>query len=114
MYLYDSETASNANEFLKAWNHRVHVWLKYYVSERITGVGQRPKTWHYLAIYAISAFWHGFYPFYYVTFSVGALGSFAHKDIYQCWYLFKDIPKSVRLGVAMLFNQYTVNYALVL
>jgi lysophospholipid acyltransferase len=114
VYLFDAETASNANEFLKAWNYRVHVWLKYYVSERLTGVGQKAKSWHYLAVYCTSAFWHGFYPFYYVAFTVGALGSFAHKDIYGSWYLFSGIPRSLRVAVCIAINQYTVNYALVL
>ena len=29
--LFNAETATNINGFLKAWNHRIHLWLKYYV-----------------------------------------------------------------------------------
>ena len=114
VYVYDSETASNANGFLKAWNHRVHIWLKYYVSERLTGVGGKPKAWHYLVVYCTSAFWHGFYPFFYVAFSMGAMASFAHKDVYGCWYIFRDIPQQVRTGICIFMTQTIVNYTLVL
>lgn len=90
--LWEAETATNANSFLKAWNHRVHIWIKYYLSERIAGKDGRVTTLQYLEIYIVSAFWHGFYPFYYITFTCVALASFAHKDIYGCWYLFRNIP----------------------
>ena len=39
VYLIDAETSTNCNEFFKAWNHRVHIWIKYYCSERLVGVG---------------------------------------------------------------------------
>jgi len=110
VYLYDVETASNANSFLKAWNYRVHVWLKHYVAERLTGANERPTTWHYLATYMISAFWHGFYPLYYVNFLFVAIATFAHKDIYSMWILFRPIPRPIRIGLCVFLNQCTVNY----
>lgn len=37
VYLLNCELATNANQVLKNWNYRVHVWLKHYISERLTG-----------------------------------------------------------------------------
>lgn len=39
VYLVECELATNANAVLKNWNYRVHVWLKHYISERLTGKG---------------------------------------------------------------------------
>ena len=40
VYWFSAETSTNSNDFLRFWNYRVHVWLKYYVSERIAGAGK--------------------------------------------------------------------------
>mmetsp|Transcript_20478 Transcript_20478/g.24078 ORF Transcript_20478/g.24078 Transcript_20478/m.24078 type:complete len:196 (+) Transcript_20478:577-1164(+) len=101
VYIWEAETASNANSFLRAWNHRVHIWIKYYLSERLVGKDGRPQTIHYITIYFISAFWHGFYPFYYITFSLIAMATFAHKDIYQCWFLLRNLPPWLKHSLAI-------------
>ena len=110
VYIYEVETASNCNSLLRAWNHRVHIWLKHYVSERLTGKDERPTGWHYLATYMISAFWHGFYPMYYVNFFFVAVASFVHKDVYSMWILFRPIPRPIRIGLCIFVNIFTVNY----
>jgi len=114
VYLLDCELASNANSFLNRWNHRVHIWLKYYISERLAGNGQRPTTKVYLITFMTSAFWHGFYPFYYVAFSYALLNSFFAKDCYSMWILFRPIPKQIRTACCIFVTQFSVNYALVL
>jgi len=68
-----SETSPNAKASLEAWNSSVQVWLKRYVYNRMIDVdvsrGQKPNieraTW---TTFAVSAFWHGFYPSYYTSF----------------------------------------------
>lgn len=110
VYIYEVETATNCNSLLRAWNYRVHIWLKHYVSERLTAKDERPTTWHYLATYMISAFWHGFYPLYYVNFFLVAVASFVHKDFYNMWILFKPIPRPIRIGLCIFLNMFTVNY----
>lgn len=42
VHFWEAETAADANSFLKAWNHRVHIWIKYYLSERIMDKDSRP------------------------------------------------------------------------
>ena len=39
VYYWDCELATNINTWIKWWNYRVYVWLKYYVSERFCGAG---------------------------------------------------------------------------
>ena len=41
-YVYGTETASSANNFMREWNYRVHTWIKYYLSERLVGESGRP------------------------------------------------------------------------
>lgn len=62
----------------------------------------------------VSAFWHGFYPFYYITFSFAILCSFAHKDVYSMWMLFSAIPSQVRTIACIILTQCCLNYGLVL
>ena len=88
----------------------MHVFLKHYVAERLSGPGERPKAWHNFAVFAIAAFWHGFYPFYYVSFSMAAITQFVHKDIYQSWILFRPIPTPIRRAAAFVIAQVTINY----
>ena len=102
VYVYDCETATSSNTFLNKWNYRVHVWLKYYISERLSGKDQRPKTSHYLITFMMSAFWHGFYPFYYVTFTFIIFASFAHKEVYNMWFLFRAVPSWIRTPFCIL------------
>jgi len=58
------------------WNRNIHFWLKYYVHLRlIDSVG---KTKASLITFIVSAFWHGFYPTYYIFFiSIFILDSIA-------------------------------------
>ena len=92
VYVMECELSNNVNTFLRCWNYRVHVWIKFYLSERICGVGKRPNSWQYLVIFMTSAFWHGFYPGYYIVFALAAFTSFAHKDIYGMGYYFRGVP----------------------
>eukprot|EP01104_Vermistella_antarctica_P017299 TRINITY_DN6102_c0_g1_i2.p1 TRINITY_DN6102_c0_g1~~TRINITY_DN6102_c0_g1_i2.p1 ORF type:complete len:483 (+),score=104.42 TRINITY_DN6102_c0_g1_i2:193-1641(+) len=50
------------------WNLGVAHWLKHYVYLRLTPKGQRPTTFNTVVTYLVSAFWHGFYPGYYMFF----------------------------------------------
>ena len=92
IYLFECETATSLAQVAKTWNYRIHVWLKHYVHERLGAPGEKPKAWHGVMTFIVSAFWHGFYPFYYVTFTYAAFTSELHKDFYIAGNLFKAIP----------------------
>ena len=58
--IYGFETASNLQTLSKEWNKKTSLWLTRYVYIRTGG--------NLLAVYSMSAFWHGFYPGYYMFF----------------------------------------------
>lgn len=62
------ETAQNIRGYLENWNKNTNHWLRNYVYLRVTPKGKKPGFRASLATFATSAFWHGFYPGYYLTF----------------------------------------------
>ncbi|EER18213.1 Membrane bound O-acyltransferase domain-containing protein, putative [Perkinsus marinus ATCC 50983] len=75
------EFALNAPEALNNWNTRVAEWLKYYIYQRVTKPSfitfMSTKSYATLITRSISAFWHGFYPGYYLFFLCTILESTA-------------------------------------
>lgn len=66
------ESAQNARGYMEAWNKNTNNWLRNYVYLRVTPKGKKPGFRATLTTFATSAFWHGFYPGYYMTFVLGA------------------------------------------
>ncbi|PYI10851.1 MBOAT family protein [Aspergillus sclerotiicarbonarius CBS 121057] len=66
------ETAQNSHGYLGSWNKNTNHWLRNYVYLRVTPRGKKPGFRASLATFATSAFWHGFYPGYYLTFILGS------------------------------------------
>ncbi|GAV08453.1 hypothetical protein RvY_18138 [Ramazzottius varieornatus] len=64
--IIEVEFAYNLRGCLAAWNSCTARWLRYVAYDRAVVVPM-------VATYSLSAFWHGFYPGYYVTFLSGAL-----------------------------------------
>lgn len=62
------ETAQNTRAYLASWNMNTNNWLRNYVYLRVTPRGRKPGFRASLATFTTSAFWHGFYPGYYLTF----------------------------------------------
>ncbi|KAK2175332.1 hypothetical protein NP493_738g00018 [Ridgeia piscesae] len=58
------EFASNLKVLLDNWNIRTSHWLRHVVYERVHST---------LAVFVFSAFWHGFYGGYYISFMTAAL-----------------------------------------
>lgn len=73
------EFALNAPEALNNWNTRVAEWLKYYIYQRVTKPSfitfMSTKNYATLITRSISAFWHGFYPGYYLFFLCNKSGT---------------------------------------
>ena len=67
------ETAQNVHGYLAAWNKNTSHWLRNCVYLRVTPKGKKPGFRATLATFTTSAFWHGFYPGYYLTFVLGAV-----------------------------------------
>ncbi|GAM40820.1 membrane bound O-acyltransferase [Talaromyces pinophilus] len=62
------ETAQNTRGYLENWNKNTNHWLRNYVYLRVTPKGKKPGFRATLATFTTSAFWHGFYPGYYMAF----------------------------------------------
>jgi len=62
------ETAQNARAYLGFWNINTNHWLRNYMYLRVTPKGKKPGFRATLATFVTSAFWHGFYPGYYMAF----------------------------------------------
>jgi len=63
-----------------------------------------------MIVFLTSAFWHGFYPFYYIMFFLAAILSEVTKDIFKSWIFFQAIPKKVRYFCAHLLSMSCMNY----
>jgi len=66
------ESAQNSRAYLENWNKNTNNWLRNYMYLRVTPKGKKPGFRASLATFVTSAFWHGFYPGYYLTFVLGA------------------------------------------
>lgn len=64
----DLELAQNSHAYIGNWNINTNLWLRNYVYLRVTPKGKKPGFQATLATFVTSAFWHGFYPGYYLTF----------------------------------------------
>eukprot|EP01101_Sappina_pedata_P008811 TRINITY_DN496_c0_g1_i1.p1 TRINITY_DN496_c0_g1~~TRINITY_DN496_c0_g1_i1.p1 ORF type:complete len:474 (+),score=72.26 TRINITY_DN496_c0_g1_i1:19-1440(+) len=64
---YDWEMSQNMHDAVGFWNIRVMGWLKKYIYLRVRP-GKKPGMLNSVATYIVSAFWHGFYPGYYLFF----------------------------------------------
>jgi len=62
------EFAQNSRDYLGNWNINTNNWLRNYIYLRVTPKGKKPGFRASMATFVTSAFWHGFYPGYYLTF----------------------------------------------
>jgi lysophospholipid acyltransferase len=63
-----------------------------------------------MSTFIVSAFWHGFYPFYYVMFFFAAVLQEVSKDLYKARYLFRVIPERLRPIIGNLVTMLVLNY----
>lgn len=66
------ESAQNSRAYLENWNMNTNHWLRNYMYLRVTPKGKKPGFRASLATFVTSAFWHGFYPGYYLSFVLAA------------------------------------------
>jgi lysophospholipid acyltransferase len=63
-----------------------------------------------MAVFVTSAFWHGFYPFYYIMFVFCAILSELAKDIYRSRIFFRWIPSPLNLIIANILSLLMMNF----
>uniref|UniRef100_A0A0X3PLF5 Lysophospholipid acyltransferase 2 n=1 Tax=Schistocephalus solidus TaxID=70667 RepID=A0A0X3PLF5_SCHSO len=64
---FDIELGTNTKGMFDGWNIGTTRWLRECVYDRV------PKQFSVVAVFFVSAFWHGFYPVYYLCFLTAAL-----------------------------------------
>lgn len=95
------ELAQNAHAYLGNWNMNTNHWLRNYIYLRVTPKGKKPGFRASLATFMTSAFWHGFYPGYYLTFALAAfLQTIAKSTL--------SVPEYLALIAADLVHQTAV------
>jgi len=68
------ETSQSLRDSASCWNKTTNLWLRRYVYERVrNGI-------NLYATYFVSAFWHGFYPGYYMFFLSVAVATQVHRN----------------------------------
>ncbi|KAI0395366.1 MBOAT family protein [Xylariaceae sp. FL0594] len=73
------EFAQNSRAYLGNWNMNTNKWLRYYVYLRVTPRNKKPGFRASMATFVTSAFWHGFYPGYYLAFLLASFVQTAAK-----------------------------------
>lgn len=63
--VWQVETATTIKEFSNAWNVSANIWLRYFVYMRL---GEYSRVVRTFLTFIVSAFWHGFFPGYYLSF----------------------------------------------
>ncbi|KAH9526004.1 Lysophospholipid acyltransferase 1 [Dermatophagoides farinae] len=76
--IYDFEMSLSQHDAIAAWNISTVRWLRAAVHIRV------PKRYSAMATFALSAFWHGFYPGYYLTFATAGLFMAVSKTMRKC------------------------------
>jgi lysophospholipid acyltransferase len=77
------ETAQNVRAYLGGWNINTNNWLRNYMYLRVTPKGKKPGFRATLATFVTSAFWHGFYPGYYLAFVLASFLQTIAKRTYH-------------------------------
>jgi lysophospholipid acyltransferase len=73
------EFAQNSRAYLENWNMNTNKWLRYYIYLRVTPRNKKPGFRASMATFITSAFWHGFYPGYYLAFLLASFVQTAAK-----------------------------------
>jgi lysophospholipid acyltransferase len=76
------EFAQNTRGYLESWNINTNKWLRNYIYLRVTPRGKKPGFRASLATFTTSAFWHGFFPGYYLAFVLASFIQTVAKSMF--------------------------------
>lgn len=97
------ESTCDFRTIIGEWNVCTNRWLHTYIYQRL---GRNFKA--NLSTYLVSAFWHGFYPGYYISFISGALYTALTKLIYKSFTW--PLPQKYRRPLLYIPNYLLANY----
>jgi lysophospholipid acyltransferase len=110
------ETSYRLRDCIASWNRSTHLWLKKYVYFRVASREEiKRSTLSVIKAEGItfltSAFWHGFYPGYYIMFVGVMLESLVSKNIERLQpVLFPWAPRAIRILISYIFTNYITGY----
>ena len=110
----DCEFGINPKTKIISWNNTVHLWLKYNLFLRMINIDhplfKNNFTLASLMTFMISAFWHGFYPTYYIFFFLFFIYQTANEKFdkmgFYTWCRTGNFLKRIPVGI---FSQFMVN-----
>eukprot|EP01137_Pigoraptor_chileana_P003042 Opistho-2@42683 len=115
--IYKLETAQSFKEVTDNWNINTSRWLRRYVYLRLAPEGTKPTFTATMATYLTSAFWHGFYPGYYLMFVSSAFITNVARDIRRhlrpVFMNADGTPRPSKVAYdffGWLFTQFSLNY----
>ncbi|KAI0230517.1 Lysophospholipid acyltransferase [Massospora cicadina] len=84
VHVLNVELAENFRMVMENWNIGTNLWLRNYVYLRLAPAGTKSTFGAQIATFATSAFWHGFYPGYYLTFLFGGIVNEQARFLRRC------------------------------
>ncbi|CAJ0959149.1 unnamed protein product, partial [Mesorhabditis belari] len=102
------EMAQSLKETLDNWNIPTVAWLRRAAFDRA------PRRYRTLATYALSAWWHGLFPGYYIAFGTTALFTFAARTFRRCFryrFLGSSSSKFVYNAITFMATKIALAYA---
>ena len=97
------EFGRSPRDIIGAWNHQTARWLKYYVYERVKRHRKENEEKAAFVTFMVSAFWHGFYPGYYLFFIWVHLILAISKKVYKFRDYFNWMPDIMKWILSNLF-----------
>ena len=88
----ECEFGDSPRETISAWNNQTGVWLRYYVYERVKKDKKENEEKASFITFMVSAFWHGFYPGYYIAFALGFMILSINRKVYAWREYFSWMP----------------------
>lgn len=110
------EMSSSIKGVFDGWNIGTNTWLRHHVYMRfISKTGKKSGSARAtLLTFMVSSWWHGFWPGYYVTFTLGSLGASAARTLrknLRPWVVQKPAPVRWTYSVlGWMLSQYTLNF----
>ncbi|KAJ2615003.1 Lysophospholipid acyltransferase [Coemansia sp. RSA 1365] len=109
IHVRDVELGSSIKQLIDNWNIGTNTWLRHHVYLRITppsATGPRvSSTKATMLTFLISAWWHGFYPEYYLTFVLGALAASSARTLRRNLHPLVALPPNSKLSSVNAFRR---------
>jgi lysophospholipid acyltransferase len=80
MNILQVEFALSPRDTIANWNIQASRWFKLFIYFRMAPPGTKSSAWAQAFTNILSAFWHGFYPGYYIYWSIAALALIIAKE----------------------------------